>query len=299
MSKQASSQATANDADHAWKTTPPQGKYWKTWFTSIYWALAFVAGFGSGKSEIMHYIAVMIIVKFPWANVALYAPTYDLIKLNNQPRIAELLDHFGLEWTFNKQDFIFYIKGHGKIICRSMDNPSRIIAYEVFASLVDELDTMPQTRAEEAWHKIISRNRQQPPLGSIIPKDSLVQFIETEEFAQLPADTMHTGLFDIPNKVGVFTTPEGFKFTYKKWEKEENEGYFLVRAATESNPHLTKAYIANLRASYPPQLIEAYLNGEFVNLTGGACYHCFDRRIHHFEFNDAANDEYSNVVSIG
>jgi len=299
MSKQASIQSTVSDSDHAWQTTPPQGKFWNAWFTLTAWALAFVAGFGSGKSEIMHYIAVMTVVKFPWANVALYAPTYDLIKLNNQPRIAELLDHFGLSWTFNKQDFIFYIKGHGKIICRSMDNPARIIAYEVFASFVDELDTMPQSRAEEAWNKIISRNRQQPPLGTVIPKDIMADF--ENESAPLPADTIYNGTFTIPNKVGVFTTPEGYKFTYKKWEKEDNEGYLLVRAATESNPYLPKSYIANLRASYPPQLIEAYLNGEFVNLTGGACYHCFSRKDHHFEFNDAINDEMynSNVVSIG
>lgn len=286
--------------EHKWKATSPQSKYWRLWFNCAFeWALAFVAGFGSGKSEIMHYIAVTTITKFKWCNVAVYAPTYDLLKLNNIPRLGQLLDAYGLKWTFNKQDFIFTIEGHGSIICRSMDNPARIIAYEVFASFIDELDTMPKKRAEDAWNKIIARNRQQPTLGTIIPKGTKVLMGEEDdvEEIELPYAVRYTETFDLVNKCGVFTTPEGFAFTYQKWQKEDNEGYQLVRAATETNPHLTKAYVANLRASYPPQLIEAYLNGEFVNLTGGAVYHCFDRKIHHCDFDDMLVEP--NLVAVG
>ena len=258
-----------------WKTTPPQGKFWKLWWYSANWALAFVAGFGSGKSELLHYLAVFVIYKFKWANVAVYAPTYDLLKLNNIPRIQEVLDKFGLKYKFNKQDFIFYVEGHGKIVCRSMDNPSRIIAYEVFASFVDELDTMPEKQATEAWEKLIARNRQQPEVGTLIKKGALIDNGESVEVLQ--QDAFYNTSFSLVNKCGVFTTPEGFKFTYKKWKKVKLEGYELVRAATESNPYLPKSYIKALRESYPPQLIDAYLNGEFVNLTGGAVYHCFNR----------------------
>lgn len=288
----------ASTGIHEWKTTPPQGRYWNIWWNTVKWALAFVAGFGSGKSEIMHYIVVMVIARMPWANVAIYAPTYDLLKLNNVPRIGELLDHFDLKWKFNKADYIFTIEGHGKIICRSMDNPARIIAYEVFASFIDELDTMPKIRAEEAWNKIISRNRQQPKEGTILQEG--MPILVDGEFTNLEEDTpFDPDLMECINKCGVFTTPEGFQFTYHQWEKQDLPGYHLTRAATESNPYLPKAYIQNLRASYPPQLIEAYLNGEFVNLTGGAVYHCFNREENHFDADFVILSSDSRVANIG
>jgi predicted phage terminase large subunit-like protein len=35
------------------------------------------------------------------------------------------------------------------------------------------------------------------------------------------------------------------------------------------NPYLDMAYVENLRNSYPSAILQAYLNGEFVNLSGG------------------------------
>jgi hypothetical protein len=40
-------------------------------------------------------------------------------------------------------------------------------------------------------------------------------------------------------------------------------------------------YISSLYESYPPQLISAYLRGQFVNLTSGAVYPDFDRKLNH------------------
>jgi hypothetical protein len=41
--------------------------------------------------------------------------------------------------------------------------------------------------------------------------------------------------------------------------------------------NLPEGYIDNLRNSYPTQLLSAYLDGEFVNLTAGSVYAEFDR----------------------
>jgi len=291
-------------SDTTLKLTKPQSQFYKAWHNDPdNNFIAFVAGFGSGKSEILHIIAVLTVIKFPWANVGTYAPTYDLINLNNVPRIAELLDLFGLKYKFNKKDFIFDIEGHGKIICRSMDNPGRIIAYEVFISLVDELDTMSTKQAEDAWNKIIARNRQQPPIGETISKGSLIKWDHQEQAEVTPVDISFQEGMEIINKCGVFTTPEGFKFTYRKWQKEDNIGYLLIRASTYSNPYLPKSYIDNLKNSYPSQLIDAYLNGEFVNLTGGRVYHAFDRKIHSFDANTLIDSipvehQFDNVVNL-
>jgi hypothetical protein len=47
------------------------------------------------------------------------------------------------------------------------------------------------------------------------------------------------------------------------------------------NPYLPANYIETLMESYTPQQLEAYLNGEFVNLTSGNVYHRFDRTRNH------------------
>jgi hypothetical protein len=108
--------------------------------------------------------------------------------------------------------------------------------------------------AKEAWIKIIARNRQKP-------------------------DTYRPITNKPCNTVSVFTTPEGFRFVYDKWKKNPSDGYQMIQASTMSNPFLPDDYVDSLRASYPANLIEAYLNGEFVNLTGGQVYRQFDRHL--------------------
>jgi hypothetical protein len=133
----------------------------------------------------------------------------------------------------------------GRIVFRNMEQPERIVGYEVAHSLVDEIDIMATEKARSAWNKIIARNRQK------------------------------CGMM---NTVGVATTPEGYKFVYDRWERNPAAGYVLYRANTEENaPNLPDGYISNLRASYPPNLLLAYLEGRFVNLTQGSVYAEFDR----------------------
>src|SRR5690606_8509967 len=129
------------------------------------------------------------------------------------------------------------------------DTPERIVGYEVADSLVDELDTLRPDQAREVWNKIISRNRQKKPDGSL-------------------------------NTVGVATTPEGFGFVYERWKKGPAPGYRLIKATTYSNTrNLPPGYIDSLKSSYPPALLAAYLDGEFVNLTAGSVYPEYDRNL--------------------
>ena len=82
--------------------------------------------------------------------------------------------------------------------------------------------------------------------------------------------------------------PEGFKFVYQQFvkavrEKPELETlYGLIQASTYDNEaNLPDDYIDSLRQSYPEQLIEAYLNGQFVNLNSGTIYNNFNRTLNH------------------
>jgi hypothetical protein len=208
---------------------------------------ALVAGFGAGKTQAAIVRALVKKLRYPKQNVAYYMPTYDLVRQIGFPRFAEVLGLMGVVGTINKTAATVEIPNAGSIIFRTMDTPERIIGYEVADSVVDELDTLKTEQAREAWNKIISRNRQKKPDGSL-------------------------------NTVAVATTPEGFRFVYERWQRSPAAGYEIIKAATMSNArNLPDGYIDSLRASYPTNLLAAYLDGEFVNLTTGSVYPEFDR----------------------
>lgn len=208
---------------------------------------ALVAGFGAGKSHAGIWRAIIKKLQYPTCNVAYYLPTYDLVSRMGMPRFCELLDTLGIAYKANKVDSVIEVSGFGLIIFRTMDNPARIVAYEVADSICDELDTLTADKAREVWNKVIARNRQKKPDGAL-------------------------------NTVGVATTPEGFRFVYERWKKNPAAGYRLIKASTYSNAaNLPDGYIDSLRASYPANLLAAYLDGEFVNLTAGSVYAEFDR----------------------
>ena len=211
---------------------------------------AMVAGFGAGKSHAAITRALRFKFAYPDLSTAYYLPTYDLVTRMAMPRFEEILEtQVGIPFRINKNDSVIEIEDNARIILRTMDNPARIVAYEVADSILDELDTLPIDKAREVWNKAIARNRQKKPDGKI-------------------------------NTVGVATTPEGFRFVYDRWHKNPAPGYRLIRATTMSNAaNLPAGYIDSLRASYPPNLLAAYLDGEFVNLTTGSVYAEFDRAL--------------------
>jgi hypothetical protein len=214
----------------------------------------FCGGFGVGKTETLANCAMRDALHSSDALVALYEPTYDLVRLILAPRMEEKLSDLGLRYKYNKQENIIYVSspGCGDFVMRTLENPARIVGYESYRAHVDEIDTLKKDLAQAAWQKIIARNRQKPK-----------------------------GIVNPFNRVSAYTTPEGFAFAHATWVKDPKPGYAIVQAATMSNPFLPDDYVDTLRASYPPQLIEAYLNGSFVNMTSGAVYPDFDRRLNH------------------
>lgn len=222
---------------------------------------ALVCGFGAGKSEALVMKALKQLFEITDCHIAIYEPTVDLIKRIMYPRFEEILGNTGLIYKLNKSEGILTITNVGTIIFRSLENPSRIIGYEVHHSHIDELDTLDEDKAQDAWMKIIARNRKRIPDNS-------------------------------KNTVSVYTTPEGYRFVYKQWKKKleddiaknKNSNYELIRGSTYDNPFLPPEYIETLENSYPKQLIKAYLNGEFVNLEAGQVYINFDN-----DFNTTTN----------
>jgi len=217
---------------------------------------AFVAGFGTGKSEVMCNSALLDSLEGGSNSmVAMYEPTYDLVRLILAPRMQEKLTDWGVRYKYNKAENIIYTSTGqmGDFILRTLDNPARIVGYESFRAKIDELDTLKPQHAADAWVKIIARNRQKPDTYKPISNKPL-------------------------NTVSVFTTPEGFRFVHDRWVVNRRPGYEMIQASTLSNPFLPDDYVQALRDSYPGSLIEAYINGQFVNLTSGTVYYAYKRQ---------------------
>jgi len=223
--------------------TSPQFKY----ITTDAKFPALVAGFGAGKTEAAVLRCIIGKLRNPETNRGFYEPTYDLIRMIAWQRFEEILTAMEIPYVLRKSPINCIDLGrYGQIIFRSMDNINRIIGYEHADADIDELDTLKSDDAAAAFRAIMARNRQVKPNGE-------------------------------PNTIGVTTTPEGFKFVYKTWKKDPKPDYQIIQAPTDSNPHLPPDYIENLKAIYPSQLLQAYTQGEFVNLTQGTVYTGYDR----------------------
>ena len=138
--------------------TPPQGKF----FNLQCKYPAFVGGFGTGKTETMAVSAFRDASHSSDALIAMYEPTYDLIRLILAPRMEDKLSEYGVRYKYNKSENIIYTSspGIGDFVLRTLDNPARIVGYESYRSHIDEIDTLKEQHATDVWIKVIARNRQ-------------------------------------------------------------------------------------------------------------------------------------------
>jgi hypothetical protein len=221
---------------------------------------AFVAGFGTGKTFVGCAGHCKHSLEHPRVNAGYFAPTYGLIRDIFYPTIEEVAHDWGLSAKVHEsnKEVALYSgrKYRNTILCRSMDKPGDIVGFKIGHAQIDEIDLLTVEKARTAWRKIIARMRYNVP--------------------------------GLRNGVDVTTTPEGFRFAYQTFVKDvrdkpsRRELYGLVHGSTyENEAFLPDDYIDSLRESYPPQLIEAYLEGRFVNLTSGAVYANFDRVLNH------------------
>ncbi|MBT2326109.1 terminase family protein [Variovorax paradoxus] len=221
---------------------------------------ALVSGFGVGKTWGGSAGLCQHAWEQPKVNAGYFAPTYAQIRDIFYPTIEEVAHDWGLRTSVhesNKEVDLFDGKRYRTtILCRSMEKPGEIVGFKIGHALIDELDVMKAAKAELAWRKIIARMRYK--------------------------------VDGLKNGVDVTTTPEGFKFVYKQFVKAVRDNpatanlYGLIQASTYENAkNLPADYISSLLASYPPQLIAAYIRGLFTNLTSGSIYPNFDRKLNH------------------
>ena len=220
---------------------------------------ALIGGFGSGKSHCGVDKTIIKKMMLPGVNCAYYLPTYGLIQDVAIPKFTSQLLTHGIDFTINRSDNIIKTK-YGNILLRNMSDPERIIGYEVGYSLIDETDILSKDKMADVFMKIIGRNRSVLPNGHI-------------------------------NQTDVVGTPEGFKWLYDFFIKNTSEHKAVVKAKTYDNPFLPDGYIQTLKETYTESQVNAYLNGEFVNLNSSSVYTSYNRKAHRTDVLPLPNEQ--------
>lgn len=222
---------------------------------------AVVAGFGSGKTTTAVGNVFKLLFRYPGIPQGYAAPTYGDIKTIFYPAVDEFCTENNIRYHIHKSDHVINVHGVGNIVCKSLSNPDMIKGFEVGDFHLDELDLLDTEKARLAWNKCKARCRKKFPKKRLL----LIDGRTTEKKKK-------------KNQMFLYTTPEGFKFTYEKFKKEPFKNSRLIQMSTYSNLHnLPDDYIDGLKADYPIQLVQAYIEGQFVNLNSMAVWVGYDR----------------------
>ncbi len=211
--------------------------------------LGLVSGFGGGKTHIfLRKTLVNHIYKIrdsdSLSNGWILYPTLDLANELFVEDFKILLDDLDIDFEYNASLGRFRSK-YGSIKIYTLEQPNRMVGANLTYVGIDEFDTVKKAKALECYRKAIGRLR-----GCKFPQLFLV------------------------------TTPEGFKATYDIFVEHAKPSQRIIHATTFDNPYLPEGYIKLLQDQYDPKLLQAYLEGKFVNLTSGSVYYSFDREKH-------------------
>lgn len=249
---------------------------------------AFVGGYRSGKTFLGCVRLCVLALEYPGIRLGYFAPTYPQIRDIFYTTISEVAEELGMtcdiKVSTNEVTLSYYGDVHTVIKCRSMEHPNRIVGFDLNHALVDEIDCMKKEKADQAWKKIVAR---------LSSSGFDEQRLYDEE---MNCDLIIEALGS--NTVDFTTTPEGFNWIYDlfvkqlKSDDELKEFYGIVHASTRQNAaNLPADYIDKLYATYPANLVDAYVDGKFVNLTSGSVYTNFCRKRNHSDRTIKPNDK--------
>ena len=216
--------------------------------------LGLVSGFGAGKTFVVARKAILLAQLNPGCDGIVTEPNFPLLTQILIPELKTALDYFGITYEYKAGESIFYCMIEGKetrIICKSMEGYERLVGINAAWVIMDEFDTAKAELAYNAYIKLLGRIR----VGTV-------------------------------RQMIIVSTPEGYRAMYRIFVEEAGEGKRLIRAKTTDNYHLPQDYIDTMRQQYPAELIEAYLNGEFTNLTSGTVYTQYDRALNDTSITD-------------
>jgi hypothetical protein len=211
--------------------------------------VGFCGGYGSGKTRSLICKQLLLCFRSQGFTHLFLEPTIPLIDDVALPEWNILLEKYSIPHTFKvspRPVFKLLLPGGPTpVLLRSMENYQRLIGVNAASIASDETDTTPQEIAEKAMIKLQGRVR----VGNC-------------------------------PQIAAASTPEGYGFMYTFFEEQKADNKELYRGKSEDNPYLDKSFVEDLKSKYHPQLVKAYLNGEFVNLESATVFFEFNRARH-------------------
>lgn len=238
----------------------------QTFFQSTSPETALVTGFGGGKSWILILRMIATKLMYPTVNLGYISPTHSITRDVLYPLVHLLLENTNIKYKINKTSNNIDFPGKGTVLCRSADDPGKIVGWTVGDIFIDEIDTLSADKAQLVWNKSLGRMRAKFPI--------------------LPATKENPNPKPKRNQIFTTCTPEGFRFLWKHFKKEpENTPKLkttrnLIQASTRDNPYLPDGFIETMEDNYPKELVDAYLDGKFVNLSAGVVYKHYNSNTH-------------------
>ncbi len=206
-----------------------------------------IGGMGCGKTHsFLHKTFINHITKKNikgQSNGWIIYPTFDLAEELFVDPFKEILEDKGIDYDYNISKHRF-ITAYGKIKLYQLQKPQRIIGAELTFIGFDEFDVESYKNCDIAFKKAIGRMR---------------------------------GSNDC--EIYIVSTPEGFHYCYKIFVEDKNDDRFLVHGKTTDNTTLPVGYINLLQSSYDKELLKAYRDGRFTNLSAGSTYYMFSREL--------------------
>lgn len=231
--------------------------------------LGLIGGYGAGKTKAFCYKAIHLASLNVNHVGALLEPISNMLHDVLIPEFEACLQEAGIPYKYKAsplpQFVLSFADGDTTILLRSGENYKRLAGLNLAFFGVDECDTINKTVAKQMWRMCQSRLRR---------------------------GTVYQGF--------TTSTPEGFGFLYDFFAKnaDKNDRRY-IQAKTRDNPFLPEDFIQSLLENYPPELIEAYLEGKFVNLTSGSVYFKFDRHLNHIDYDiDDVRKQYAGKKDI-
>ena len=221
--------------------------------------IGYVGGFGSGKSFALCAKAIWLGLSNPNTTAMVAEPSFPMVRTVFIPAMDAALAQWEIDYDFRispQPEYKLKLpNGIVTILCQSAENYQRVRGQNISFVLWDEADTSPADTAQKAGEMFLAR--------------------------------MRTGRV---NQLALASTPEGFRYCYRTFVEQAADDKRLIRVKTVDNPYLPDGFVESLERNYPAQLIQAYLEGHFVNMASCSVYPEFDRSLNYTDAEPGPND---------
>lgn len=175
----------------------------------------------------------------------LLVPTLKMFKRDVRPLLEEICDENGISCSFHKTDYVYRFPDTRSTVYvfHSEDDGRSIRGPNLAFGCINEVTLT----SKPAFDAFLSRIR--------LRKAKLLQ-------------------------LAMSGTPEGFNWTYEYFIENPRHDTEILFGKSTDNPHNAESYVQMLRDSFDDVMVQAYIDGKYVNLAGKNAVYQFDRQKH-------------------